>query len=153
MELNLGQKILITIIVLTVPFAVIISYDPFADRLGICNEDICPSDFKISQEKCFIKESDMCVFVTGVGVSSTGVAVQEGTDFWQVYAKDLICENSLIVYSEPKLSLGYSLNDGELRETCTSYGFFDKSEWVLEIREPETISESFATTYTFDRIV
>ena len=143
--LNIGYKIILVVLIVTIPFFLIVNYDPFADRLGICNEDICPNNFKIAPEKCFNKEVDTCVFTTD---STSGVAVQEGTDNWQVYAKGLICERGITIYSEPKLSL---YNQDTVRETCSDNGFFDKSVWTLAVTHSDDISGKSITVYTFDK--
>jgi len=144
MELNLAQKILIVIIVLTVPFAVIISYDPFADRLGICNEDICPSDIKLKAQKCFINIDTECRFVEGV---ETGIRITETETAWQVVADDLICQRVVDKFAEPIYG-----QEEKIVEFCNDMGIFEKSEWRMSILHADLISGGFINTSIFDRI-
>lgn len=153
--MNIGLKIFLAVLILSIPFAVLLYVSPIGDLFGICNADICPSDIKIkqelpsvvktTQEKCFYKEDDTCKFTTG---DSAYVSVIEGNDSWQVYANQLLCvRNAEIVY-EAKLSLSGTTTVDVL---CFTLDYFKKSEWILGITHADTISGGSVTTYTFDR--
>ena len=154
--MNIGLKIFLVVIVLSLPFAVLLYVSPIGDLFGICNADICPSDIKIkeelppriktTQEKCFYEDDSTCTFTTG---DSAWVSVVEGEDSWQVYASGLLCVKNAHVITEQKLSISES---DLVDEVCFILGYFDKSEWTLGTAESDTSYGGSVTTYTFDRI-
>lgn len=117
-EYNLLGKIIIVAIVLIVPVALILSYDPLADFVGICTEDICFERHAQIPNQCVVDQTDQCFYSESSTIKI--ITFSETSTLWKITGTDVACTTEL------------NENIGMEELFCRDFWNFNKAEWDRE---------------------